>query len=151
MRRATWLSLLMLLSVAAPVCLNWVDKPEDSFPLSYYPMFSHDRQGEAEVTYLIGVGTDGKRQYLSYQFAGIGGMNQVSKVIAKRAKKDPDDLCQTVAKAVGRGEASTRDVRTVKVVYSKFLFNRFFAGDQTPQSSTVLCSCAVKRDVVAHR
>lgn len=151
MGRAALLSLLMLLAVVAPICLNWVKKPNDSFPLSHYPMFSHERQGKAQLTHLVGVGVDGTRQYLPYQLAGTGGMNQVRKVIAKRAKKDPDGLCQTVAQAIAQDTLSWQQTQTVKVVRSEFLFDRFFAGDQTPQSSAVLCSCAVKRDAIAQR
>ncbi len=150
-RLATGLSLLMILAVVWPVHSNWVRKPQDSFPLSHYPMFSHDRQGKADMTYLIGVAADGKRQYLPYTLVGTGGMNQVRKTIAKRAKKDPAALCQKVAKALARESALASTIQTVKVVRSEFGFDRFFAGDQTPTRSTVLCSCAVKRDVVAQR
>ncbi len=141
----------MILLIVWPVRHNWTRKPVDSFPLSYYPMFSHDRGGKADMTYLLGVAADGKRRYLPYQLAGTGGMNQVRKVIAKRAKKDPAGLCRAVAEAIARGERSLPDVQTVKVVRSQFSFDQFFAGDQTPKTSTVLCSCNVTREGIAQR
>lgn len=111
-------------------------------------MFSHEREGKANITYLVGVLPNGKRQYLSYQLAGTGGMNQVRKTIAKRAKKDPGKLCRTVARAVAR-TPEFDSVTTVKVMRSEFLFIRFFAGDQAPSRSSVLCSCTVPKTSVA--
>lgn len=141
----------MILVIVWPVRYNWARKPVDSFPLSYYPMFSHDRHGKAEMTYLLGVSADGKRRYLPYQLAGTGGMNQVRKVIAKRAKKDPTGLCKTVADAIASGERDLNDVQTVKIIRGQFSFDQFFSGDQTPKSSNVLCSCFVNRDAIAHK
>lgn len=151
MRVAAGLSLLFLGAVAWPVRLNWIRKPQDSFPLSYYPMFSHDRRGKAEVTYLLGVSAAGQRQYLPYQLVGTGGMNQVRKVIAKRAIRNPNALCRDVASAVAAGRQGVHNIRTVKIIRSTFLFKQFYAGDQTPAQSLVLCSCATKRDAVAKR
>lgn len=112
-------------------------------------MFSQERKGKAEMTYLVGVDGVGKRRYLPYTLAGTGGMNQVRKLIRKRAKKNPTSLCQSVAKAVARSKSLAGRVRMVKVVESEFVFDRFFAGDQTPKNTTVLCSCAVNHPIVA--
>lgn len=134
--------MLLLLAVLWPIGQNWAEKPRDSFPLSHYPMFSHERQGKADITYLVGVTATGHRRYLPYELAGTGGMNQVRKTIAKRAKKDPAGLCRAVAAALTRHE-ELRAVRTVKILRSEFRFDRFFAGDETPVRSTALCACEV--------
>jgi hypothetical protein len=142
------LSLLLILAVAWPVRLNWTQKKPDSFPLSYYPMFSHDRQGRADVTYLVGVSGSGERQYLPYQLAGTGGMNQVRKTILKRSKKKPDALCQKVARNLTKSP-ELAGIQTVKVIRSQFEFDRFYTGDKMPSTSTVLCQCDVNRETVA--
>ena len=149
MRLAVGLSLLLITLAIWPVRQNWTAKPKDSFPLSHYPMFSKDRGGKAEMTYLLGVDGMGKRRYLPYALAGTGGMNQVRKLILKRAKKDPVSLCQSVAKAVARSKDLAGSVRMVKIVESEFVFDRFFAGDQTPENTRILCSCAVNHPIVA--
>jgi hypothetical protein len=76
--------------------------------------------------------------------AGTGGMNQVRKVIRKRAAKDPAKLCAQVAKRVAKS-SEYRTITKVKIMKGEFLFDTFFSGDSTPLASEVLCTCDVNR------
>src|SRR5690625_704643 len=59
----------------------------DSFPLSTYPMFSTDRKGRVTVPHVIGITDDGQRVPLHYRHYGTGGLNQVSKQIARGVRR----------------------------------------------------------------
>ncbi|MCP1386506.1 hypothetical protein [Runella salmonicolor] len=132
----------LLLVILWPVRLNWQKSPKDNFPLTHYPMFSQMREGKVTMTYLVGVQQDQRRVYLSYQLAGTGGMNQVRKLIRKRADKNPEKLCQQVAAQVAR-KSEYRGVEKVKILKSSFIFDTFFNGDTIPQKNEVLCTCNV--------
>ena len=47
-------SLAMIGAVLGPIQQNWRAQPHDSFPLSYYPMFSAKRQAIETFHYLVG-------------------------------------------------------------------------------------------------
>jgi hypothetical protein len=142
------LSTALLGLVLWPLQENWDATPTDAFPFSYYPMFSEDRRGRATVTYLEGLDERGQAHFIDYRRAGTGGMNQVRKLIAKRAKKDPNKLCRRVAASVAR-QTRGPEVRfdSVRIVRSQFVFDRFFRGDPAPRRRQVLCSCPVQRPV----
>jgi hypothetical protein len=146
---AVLLSLLMMATVLLPVTENWQHKPADSFPLSYYPMFSQARNGKTSLTYLVGVDKEGNTHRISYHRAGTGGFNQVRKQIAKRASRNPQKLCKDIAFAVAnRNKKPEILIDTVKIVKGSFAFDRFFAaGEQTPERRKEICACAVERNV----
>ncbi|NIQ16098.1 MAG: hypothetical protein GTO02_17415 [Candidatus Dadabacteria bacterium] len=48
------LSIIFILVVLSPVAENFKEKPEDDFPLSYYPMFTKKRGEETNITHIIG-------------------------------------------------------------------------------------------------
>lgn len=143
---ASVVSALLLLLVLSPVTRNWQRKPKDNFPLSHYPMFSRDRQGEASVTYLLGIDRAGNQYFISYHRAGTGGFNQVRKQISKRSRREPQVLCREVAAAVARQTHRPESMLdTVKIIEGHFAFDRFFAGDEQPQREKELCACPVAR------
>jgi len=53
---ASGFSLLMTCAVLWPIVENWREDLTDSFPLSYYPMFTEKRAEKARVTYMVGFG-----------------------------------------------------------------------------------------------
>lgn len=136
----------LLALVTMPVIENWKRKPKDSFPLSYYPMFSQNRDGRTTLTYILGSDQAGNRHFIPYHRAGTGGMNQVRKIIRKQAEYDPTGLCQRVAKAVSR-QNKAPDIRidTVRIIRGEFILDHFFAGNHVPERSEEICACAVER------
>src|SRR5262245_58596724 len=73
------LSVAMLGSVLWPIQQNWRAIPKDSFPLSYYPMFSQKREATESFYYVVGRDSEGARHYVPRRWIGQGGQNQVRK------------------------------------------------------------------------
>jgi len=134
-----------LLVLLTPVLENWKARPRDSFPLSYYPMFSHKREATYAAQALVGINADGTRRVLPYQLAGSGGFNEVRRQIRARLKdKKPDALCRQVARRVSRTTRyDLRGVREVMVSTQTHDIAAFFAGKQQPLSEKTHATCVV--------
>jgi len=107
---ATVASILLIVAILYPIRENWGKKPEDSFPMSYYPMFTNKR-GKA------------------YKMAGTGGFNQVRRQIKKVAKrkKGRKKLLKKVAKRISRTkEAPYSEIVEVQLVQGVISFERIF-------------------------
>jgi hypothetical protein len=144
-RFAGGLSILTICVVLWPISQNWRNKPADSFPLSYYPMFSAYRSESAEVTYLRSVDAQGNTQPLRYSYAGSGGLNQVRRQIRKtvRAGKT-DELCQSVAAKVARRKnALPANLTSIQIVTGDYKLDEYFGGNKTPGSEKVHATCQV--------
>src|SRR5437773_2327725 len=76
-------SLVMIGAVLWPVQQNWRKPPHDSFPLSYYPMFSAKREAIETFHYLVGRDAEGKRYLIPHSFASAGGLNAARRQINK--------------------------------------------------------------------
>src|SRR5688500_11966432 len=142
-------SCLIIVAVAAPVVENWRDQPVDSFPLSYYPMFSYTRDPTSKVTYLAGVDAHGNRRPLHYRHFASGGMNQVRKQIRTLVTRgEADRVCATAAANVARSrDPLLADIATVEVRSETYDLRGYFTGtDPKPLSATVHSRCPVKRD-----
>jgi len=141
-------TLLLVLVVASPVLQNWHKRPHDSFPLSYFPMFSETRQPEMKVTYLVGLDSAGNRHKVPYKFAGNGGLNQVRRQIAAKVRRgEAADLCGKIAKKLaGRDSPPYVDLVEVQVVSGRYSLSGYFTGDQSPRSEVVHASCSIKRE-----
>lgn len=139
---------IVVLVLLSPLAENWKARPQDSFPLSYYPMFSHRRADTYAGNALLGVDADGKRMVLSYRLAGHGGFNQVRRQLAAKLKeKQGQQVCQHVASNVAqsnRGSLST--IQTVQVVSQKHHIHRFFARQDSQLGEKVYATCTVPRD-----
>jgi hypothetical protein len=128
-RWAAVCSVAAVLLVLSPVAENWHERerPRDSFPLSYYPMFSERRGATERVVYLVGLDANGGRRLLNYKYAGEGGLNQVRRQIRRtvgegRAK----ELCRQVAEKVARrGDGR---ITAVQVVTGEYDLDDYFTG-----------------------
>ena len=145
---AKWLagafSFLMLAVVAWPVVENWAAEPLDSFPLSYYRMFSEDRADRQRLTYLAGLDARGNRYVIPYRFAGTGGMNQVRRQINRRVEQgEAVTLCRSVASRLGRSASRPPGVNTVEVITGTFRMSTYFSGNRAPLEENVRARCTV--------
>jgi hypothetical protein len=150
-RRAKWLAALFsfvtIAGVAYPVIQNWREEPQDSFPLSYYPMFTHKRKPEQPVTYFVGIDKEGHEHKLHYRFLSKGGMNQVRRQMGKMVKDgDAETVCKRVAKNVARSnEDWLAKVVTIEVRTDTYnLENYFTTTNRIPLKRKVHCTCAVQ-------
>ncbi len=141
------LSLLTIGAVLWPVTQNWRKIPKDSFPLSYYPMFSAKRSKKATVHYLVGLGARGERHLIPYTYAGTGGLNQVRRQINRVVRGGrADTLCRIVAAKVAQEEEDRfGGVVTVQVVTGEYRLTDYFTGNRDPVSERVRASCRVER------
>src|SRR5262245_23160043 len=88
---ALFFSLAMTGAVLLPVHQNWRSTPHDSFPLSYYPMFSAKRSPVEIFHYIVGYDADDKRYIIPHTFAGAGGLNAVRRQINRTVREGHAD------------------------------------------------------------
>ena len=147
-------SLLLIGATLAPIVQNWRTKRGidteggargDSFPFSYYPMFSQKRSRLYKVNYLVGLDAQGNRHLISHEFAGEGGFNQTRRQIDKLIRRNrPHTLCRHVAAQVAEAiEPPTTEIVTVQIVTGAYEFAKYFVGDKRPVSELVRASCPV--------
>lgn len=139
----------MIAAVLSPATQNWRDKPKDSFPLSYYPMFSAKRAPTSRITYMVGIDSDGNRRKLHYKFAGDGGLNQVRRQINKMVEKDDEDkLCKAVARRVAsKQEGWVTNVVAVQIRTDTYDLTGYFSGANTaPVKEKIRATSKVRRD-----
>jgi hypothetical protein len=146
---ASGFSLLMICAVLWPIVENWREQPTDSFPLSYYPMFTEKRAEKARVTYMVGFDAQGNRELIPYPFAGTGGLNQVRKQIRKVAQTGKaTELCRSVAARIAQSKRERfADVESVQIVTGDYRLADYFSGNKSPVSERVNASCQVERDL----
>jgi hypothetical protein len=140
-------SVVMIAAVASPVAENWRAHPRDSFPLSYYPMFSEPRESAA-ITYIVGIDREGRRHRLHYRHAARGGMNQARKRISKLVGKGrAADLCGSVAAKVAAHRAGgLHAIVAIEIRTDRYRLREYFATrDRIPLSEKVHHTCTVKR------
>lgn len=134
-----------LLVLASPIVQNWRSKPVDSFPLSYYPMFSAQRGTTFTGQSIVGVDERGQRRVLPYQFAGNGGFNQVRRQVRAKVKAERSaELCAGVAKRLRRSRRDEwHQLRAVQVLTVTHDMKKFFARGPSQISEHVHADCAV--------
>ena len=144
---ATLLSLALLGAVLWPIHQNWRKQPRDSFPLSYYPMFSAQRKPVEFFYYLLARDEQGARYYVPYQLIGPGGHNSNRRQIRRIVNEGrAADLARSVAQRLGRrDELPWSKIVTVSVVRGKFAVDDYFHGKQEPVSEQIAASCPVER------
>ena len=70
------LSLLLSFALLSPLKKEWRGEDGDSFPLSWYPMFSKPRPNLEGIAYMVGVLSDGSRRVIIANFFVRGPVNQ---------------------------------------------------------------------------
>ena len=145
---ASLFSLLLSGLTLAPIAQNWRPEPRDSFPFSYYPMFSQKRGDEYQVNYIVGLDGQGNRHLISHKFAGEGGFNQTRRQINRQVReKKAAELCRSVAAKVARAvRPPYTEIVTVQIVTGSYRFADYFAGNKIPVSERVRASCQTVGD-----
>jgi hypothetical protein len=121
------------------------DERVDSFPLSYYPMFSVRREQHGTVPYAVGVRANGSRGPLPHGVLGAGGVNQVRKQLSRavhrgRAAQHAELIAGFVAE-----RPDFADVVTVEIVRGRFDFDACLLNRKVEGEETVLASAPVRR------
>lgn len=137
-RLASLISVGLVAAVLAPVRQNWRRRPRDSFPLSYYPMFTAKRRSRMRVTHFVGLDRDGQRVHLPHDVAGSGGLNQLRKQIRRIVQRgDAEELCRAAAERVARRRRRYPEVVAVQVVTGTYRLTAYFAGQREPDKEVV--------------
>ncbi|MBX2892954.1 MAG: hypothetical protein KF734_18735 [Saprospiraceae bacterium] len=142
------LSLLVLGAVLWPVRENWRRKPKDSFPLSYFPMFSHKRDSTYSVNYFIGYDADGQSLLVPYRYVGTGGFNQVRRQINKKVKQGKGaSVIGKVARRLSKAEQPPYDglVRVALVTGTYHLDSYFLHRQKTPLHEVVVAEKTIEK------
>ena len=141
------LSMGLIAGVLWPLRQNWCESPRDSYPFSYFPMFSAKRKKRVREKYLVGLDPRGRRLLIPYTYLAGGGLNMVRRqlrrlVLAGRA----DEVGRAVAARLAREvDGAFADIATVQVVTGEYRLADYFTGNKAPLSEQVHASCAVER------
>ncbi len=140
---AATLTLVML-----PVRENWAAKPKDSFPLSYYPMFSATRGATYSSPSLVGWTHDGQRRVIPYTFAGGGGFNEVRRQVRTLiGDKKAQDVCRKVARRLARSQRSeAAGIEKLQVLTATHNLDQYFRGNKQAIRERVHATCPVVRE-----
>lgn len=139
---AAGLSVLLLAAVLWPARLNWRARPKDSFPLSYYPMFSARRRERVRLLHVDGLDARGRRYPIPYRHLGSGGLNQVRRQLGATVRAGRGEaLCQDVATRLARRpDGPLGAVVTVQILSGRYAWDTFFSGDPAPLKERVCAS-----------
>jgi hypothetical protein len=121
--RPIWGWAVILGSAALVISPAIARAPEDSFPLSTYPMFSHGRK-DATVTvdHAVAIGEDGREDPVPPRLVGSDEVLQARATIgraARRGAREARALCAAIAERVRAsgelGAARHVEIRTTKI------------------------------------
>jgi hypothetical protein len=148
-------SLSVALAILSPLKEEWRGIRGDSFPLSWYPMFSRPRPDPESTNYIVGIEKDGTRHIIRSDLYVPGGMNQARRQLSTlvSSSKSARETCEKAAKAVARhSSGELRDVRELRLVRGYYHMKKYFGdGIKTPEREQVHARCIVKRSGVEKR
>jgi hypothetical protein len=153
---AKWLaaafSIAVIGAMLSAVVQNWSDQPRDSFPLSYFPMFSYKIDDVHTEHYVRGSDTQGNRRAIHYNYIAPGGSlvrirRETVRAMVRRGRSA--QLCQNVSRRIAeRNPRSLRTVISLEVVTGTFSLSEYLRGNKTPIVETVHATCAIGRKAV---
>ena len=144
-RAALAVSGIVVAALLAPAAQNWVAKPNDGFPLSYYPMFTKVRGEITTVHHAVAVTADNQRIEIRAAYAGAGGMNTNRRQMRRMVRDGrASKLAETIARNFASSSAARRHgVTHVEVVESEYSLEEFRYGQTDPVSRIVHASAAL--------
>ncbi len=144
---ATILSIGLVLAILAPIHKSLRGKRGDSFPLSWYPMFSRPRPALEPVVYVIGITASGQRHIVHSRHHVRGAMNRARRQVKRLAKRPgtAKKLCEQVAdKFAQRRRGTMSEIVQIRVVRGKFDLDRYFKErHKAPASEKIRWACQV--------
>ncbi len=147
-KQAVLVSVFIIALILSPIMENWASKPKDSFPLSYYPMFSKKRKATYGLYYFVGYDSVQNRYKIPYKIAGTGGFNQVRRQIKKEARSDRANaftlkVAERIARKKGYPYSKLVRIELVKGYYH--LENYFSKKDTLPVHERKLAFHKIER------
>lgn len=122
------------------------EPPEDSFPFSDYPMFSHGRPTPMlTITQVLGVTADGEREPLPPTItSGSYEVMQAMMTIAIAHRADPEGYCREIAERVATDEDFAA-VAAVEIATGTWDTVAYFDEGPEPIERVVHQRCPVSR------
>ncbi len=150
-RLRAWIVIVVTcFAVLSPLVPEWRGRKNDSFPLSWYPMFAKRRPDVERPTYVFGRAADGRREKIDVQWWTTGGFNQGRNMLTKtvRAGTEPTtELCNKLATKVAKKKSKRwKDIEEVVIATARYDRARFFGeGKREPMGEKELHVCRVSR------
>jgi hypothetical protein len=141
-------SLAVLGAMLSPVVKNWQERPRDSFPLSYFPMFSYGLSDLQTEHYLAGWDAQGNRYAIHHSYVAPGGSvvrirRETVQAMVKRGQAAA--LCRSVSQRIAeKNPRSLRSLVRLQVVTGRFSLAEYLHGNKAPISENVRATCAIK-------
>ncbi|MAY80462.1 MAG: hypothetical protein CL930_06705 [Deltaproteobacteria bacterium] len=143
----TLLSAALTFSILAPIKEGWRGVYGDSFPMSWYPMFSKPRRPLERITYMVGVYPDEKRTVIPSTYFVRGPMNQARRHVAKYGRNSTKsmELCERAAKRIAKAETGRQSkIVQVRLVRGSFSREDYFGRrKKLPVVDYVKAACDV--------
>lgn len=147
-KMATIASVLFLTVLLVPVRENWRAKPQDSFPLSYYPMFSKKRAEIYSMYYFVGYDSLHNRYDIPYKLIGTGGFNQVRRQLQKSARQGKGEQLakEVIQNLVGKKDGHFAKITEIRLVKGSYHLENYFLEKETmPRCEKILVSQKIER------
>lgn len=145
---ASIVCLLISLAVLSPMRRHWNPAIPDSFPLSWYPMFSGARPDIEQMAYVVGRSQGGETRVLPYTYWASGGFNQgrtqLNRIISQ-GRARVERLCVQIAQRVADRERDD-DLVEIAILMGEFDRDRYFGeGIHHPEQVRAFDTCPVLR------
>jgi len=148
---AAFFSVAVLGAMLSAVAQNWQAQPRDSFPLSYFPMFTAERNDLHTEHYVVGWDAQGNRWAVHYNDIAPGGSLvriRIDTVFTMVRRGQSAQLCQDVSRRiVERNRPALRSLVRLEVVTGTFGLSEYLRGQKAPQSETVRATCTIERRI----
>lgn len=145
------ITLVLIIAVFSPLDEDYRGAYGDSFPLSWYPMFSRSRPKTERTNFVRGIDAKGKMHILRSHYYVRGGMNQARRQLSHlvKSKKRAKETCVRAAANVAKSKKSRfADWKKIQVVRGYFNMRTYFEKrKKKPLKTRVFASCLIKRDV----
>jgi len=142
-------SVAVIGAMLSAVVQNWQARPRDSFPLSYFPMFSYGLNDLQTEHYVAGWDARGDRWAIPFSSIAPGGSivrvrRETIQTMVRRGESG--QLCQDVSRRIAdRNARSLRSLVSLEVVTGSFSLAEYLRGNKAPRSEKVLATCAIER------
>ena len=145
---AALFSIALIGAMLSAVVKNWQDRPRDSFPLSYFPMFTADLEDVHTEQYVVGTDARGRRYAVHYNNVAPGGslprVRGETRAMVRRGQAE--ELCRSAsARLAERNTRSLRSVVKLEIMTGTFSLSEYLKGNKVPISETLVASCPVSR------
>jgi hypothetical protein len=141
-------SIALIGTMLSAVVQNFQARPRDSFPFSYFPMFTANIANLQTENYVVGRDAGGRRYPVHYNNIAPGGsLPRVRKATRDMVSRGQSaQLCQMAsARIAERNPRALSSVVSLEVMTGTYNLSEYLRGNKKPKSETVLATCAVAR------